>query len=55
MTQSTLVETCRYDLQTTLLTQIEVTQSRTWEQLVLQDKRVEDIVARVNQKDYKSM
>ena len=29
MTQSILVETCRYNLQTTLLTQIGVTQSHT--------------------------
>jgi len=55
MTQSTLVETCRHNLQTTLLDQIGVTQSRTWKQLVLQGKRAEDIVVRVNQEDYKNM
>jgi len=55
MTQSTLVETCRHNLQTTLLTQIGVTQSRTWKQLALQGERPEDVIARVNQEDYKSM
>jgi len=34
--QSTLVEICRHNLQTALLTQIRVVESRTWKQLVLQ-------------------
>jgi len=55
MTQSTLVETCRHNLQATLLTQIGVTQSRTWKKLVLQGEWAEDIIVRVNQEDYKSM
>ena len=55
MTQFTLVEIFRNNLQTTLLTQIGVAQSRTWKQLVLQGERAEDIVARVSQEDYKSM
>ena len=55
MTQSTLIETCRYNLQTILLAQTGVTQSRTCKQLVLQSERAEDIVTRVSQKDYKSM
>ena len=48
-------ETCHQNLQTTLLTQIGVTQSRTWKQLALQGERPEDVIARVNQEDYKSM
>jgi len=48
-------ETCYHNLQTTLLTQIKVTQSRTCKQLVLQGEQAEDIVARVNHEDYKSM
>ena len=48
MTQSTLVETCHHNLQTTLLSQIEVAQSLIWKQLVLQGKGAEDIVAKVN-------
>jgi len=55
MTQSTLIKTYHHNLQTILLTQIGVAQSRTWKQLVLQDVRAEDIIARVNQEDYKSM
>jgi len=48
MTQSTLVEICRHNLQTTLLAQIGVTKSRTWKQLVLQREQAEDIVSRVS-------
>ena len=47
MTQSTLVETCRYNLETSLLAQIGVTECRTWNQLVLQGEQAEEIVARV--------
>ena len=39
MTQSTLIKTCHYNLQTTLLAQIGVTQSRTWKKLVLQNEQ----------------
>ena len=34
MTQASLVETCRHNLQTSLLAQIGVAESRTWKQLV---------------------
>jgi len=44
-----------YNLQTTLLTQIGVTQSRTWKQLILQGERAEEIVTRVSQEDNKSL
>ena len=54
MTQSTLVKTYHHNLQTTLLAQIEVIQSRTCKQFVLQGEWAEDIVARINQEDYKS-
>ena len=45
--QSTLVETCRYNLQTTLLAQIEVAECRIWKQLVLQGEQAEKIITRV--------
>ena len=38
MTQSTLVETCRHNLQTFLLAQMGVVKCHTWKQLVLQDE-----------------
>jgi len=47
MTQTTLVETCHHNLQTSLLAQIGVAEYRTWKQLVLQGEQVEEIVARV--------
>ena len=47
MNQATLVETCRYNLQTSLLTQIGVAESCTWKQLVQQGEQAEEIVARV--------
>ena len=47
MTQSTLVEICHHNLQTTLLTQIGVAEYRTWKQLVLQGEKEEEIVAMV--------
>jgi len=47
MTQSTLVETCRYNMQKTLLAQIGVVEYHTWKQLVLQGEKGEEIVARV--------
>jgi len=34
MTQATLVESCRHNLQTSLLPQIGVAESRSWKQLV---------------------
>jgi len=47
MTQSTLVETCRHNLQTSLLAQMEVAECHTWKQLVLQGEQAEEIVSRV--------
>jgi len=47
ISQSTLVETCRHNLQTTLLAQIGVEEFRTWKQLVQQGEQAEEIVARV--------
>ena len=47
MTQTTLVETCHHNLQTSLLAQIGVAEYRTWKQLVLQGEQAEEIVARV--------
>jgi len=43
MTQATLVETCRHNLQTSLLAQIGVAESRTWKQLVQQGEQAEEI------------
>ena len=51
MTQSTLVETCRHNLQTALLAQMGVAECRTWKQLVLQEEQAEKIVARVTAKE----
>ena len=53
MTQATLVETCRHNLQTSLLAQIGVAESRTWKQLVQQDEQAEEIVARVRAEENK--
>ena len=47
MTHSTLVETCRHNMQTSLLAQIEVAECRTWKQLVLQGEQAKEIVVRV--------
>ena len=47
MTQSTLVETCRLNLQTFLLAQMGVAEYHSWMQLVLQGEQLEEIVARV--------
>ena len=47
MTQATLVKICRHNLQTSLLTQIGVAESRTWKQLVQQGEQAEKIVAKV--------
>jgi len=47
VTQSTLVETCHHNLQSALLAQIGVVECRTWKQLVLVGKQLEEIVARV--------
>jgi len=47
MTQSTLVKTCRHNLQTSLLDQMGVAERCTWKQLVLQGKQVEEIITRV--------
>jgi len=56
MTQSTLVKTCRHNLQTALLAQMGAVECRTWKQLVLQGKQAEEIVARVRaeEKDSKA-
>jgi len=42
------VETCRYNLQTSLLTQIA--ESHTWKQLVQQGEQAEEIIAEVKVK-----
>ena len=47
MTQATLVETCHHNLQTSLLAQIGVAESRTWKQLVQQGEQAEEIIAGV--------
>ena len=47
MTQSTLVEICHHNLQTSLLAQIRVAECRTWKQLVLQGKQAKEIVTQV--------
>jgi len=54
MTQFTLVETCRHNLQTALPAQIGLTECRTWKQLVLQGEQAEDIVARVKAEEKES-
>ena len=54
MTQSTLVETCCHNLQTSLLAQMGVEECRTWKQLVLQGEQAEEIVARVRVEDQDS-
>ena len=53
MTQVTLVETCRHNLQTSLLAQIGVVESRTWKQLIQQGEQAEEIVARVRTEENK--
>ena len=53
MTQVTLVETCRHNLQTSLIAQIGVAESRTWKQLVQQGEHAEEIVARVRAEEGK--
>ena len=53
MTQVTLVETCRYNLQTTLPVQIGVAESCAWKQLVQQGEQAEEIVARVKAEESK--
>ena len=53
MTQVTLVETCRHNLQTSLLAQIGVAESRTWRQLIQQGEHAEEIVTRVRAEENK--
>ena len=53
MTQTTPVETCRHNLQTSLLTQIGVAESRIWKQLVQQGEQAEEIVTRVREEENK--
>ena len=53
MTQATLVETCRHILQTSLLTQIGVAESRTWKQLIQQGEQAEEIIVRVRAEENK--
>jgi len=45
MTQSTLVETYRHNLQTALLVQMGVAEYHTWKQVVLQGEQVEEMIA----------
>ena len=47
------METCRHNLQTSLLAQIGVAESRTWKQLVQQGEQAEEIVARVRAEENK--
>ena len=47
MVQTTLVETCRHNLQTTLLAHMGVAECKSWKQLVLQGEQAETIVARI--------
>ena len=54
MTQATLVETCRHDLQISLLAQIGVIEIRTWRQLVQQGEQAEEIIAKVRAEENKS-
>ena len=49
----TLVETCRHNLQTSLLAQIGVAESRTRKQLIQQGEQPEEIVARVRAEENK--
>jgi len=53
MTQATLAEICRHNLQTSLLTQIWVAKIRTWKQLVQQGEHAEEIIARVRAEENK--
>ena len=52
MTQMTLVETCRHNLQTTLLAHIGVAECKSWKQLVSQ---AETIVARIKAEEGEKM
>ena len=54
MTQATLVETSRHNLQTSLLAQIGVAESRIWKQLVQQGEQAEEIIVRVRVEENKS-
>ena len=47
MTQSTLVETCRHNLQTDLLARIGVAECRSWRQLISQGEQAQKIIARI--------
>ena len=53
MTQDTLVVICRHNLQTSLLAQLGVAESRIWKQLVQQGEQAEEIVARVRAEEKK--
>ena len=53
MTQVTLVETCRHNLQTSLLAQIGVAESCIWKHLVQQGEQAEKIVTRVRAEENK--
>jgi len=53
MTQATLVKICRHNLQTSLLAQIGVTESRTWKQFFQQGEQAEEIVVRVRAEENK--
>ena len=53
MTQATLVETCRHNLQTSLLAQIGVAESRTWKQLVQKGEQAKETVAGVKAEEGK--
>ena len=56
MTQSTLVERYRHNLQTVLLAQMGVAECHIWKQLVLQGEQAREIFARIRaeEKDSKT-
>ena len=51
MTQSTLVETCRHNLQTKLLAQMRVAECRSWRQLISQGEQAQKIIARIKDEE----
>ena len=54
MTQTTLVETCRHNLQTSLLAQMGVAECSSWRQLILQGEQAEALVARIKAEEGES-
>ena len=54
MAQTTLVETCRHNLQTSLLAQMGVDECNSWRQLVSQGEQAEILVARIKAEEGES-